>query len=88
MAAMSEARDKRLRIEALKIELPPAGRKRDDSKAHYFWTVQDLLKQGVTKREAYSIVAERYFKSPDTIRRVVERTEKAIRDKEATSSKQ
>lgn len=84
--AMTEASDKRLRIEALRISPPPAGRKRDNSQTHYFWAVRDLLKQGVTKSEAYSIVAERHSKSVDTIRRVVERAEKSIRDKKAKRS--
>lgn len=70
LEAMSEADRNKLRIKCLHIEPPKAGRKNNrDEIAMRFYEVHSLIEDGMACSEAYSKVAEKYFKSPDTIRR-------------------
>lgn len=74
---IDEARTKNIRLDCLHIAPAKPGRKSD--RIQVFWRfneVKELLRQGSTTAEAYEIVARKYFKSPDTIRREFERSKK------------
>ena len=71
---ISEAGINKFRIKCLHIEPPKPGRKKARSTTgHRLSEVYSLLKKGVSTTQAYKVVAEMHFKSPDTIRREYER---------------
>lgn len=71
---INEAIRNKLRIKSLFIEPPKPGRKDDDTTFFIRRTeVYELIKEGKSSTEAYKIVAEKHFKSTDTIRRDYER---------------
>lgn len=82
LKAMYEADRDKQRIKCLHIEPPKPGRKnnRDEIAARYF-EVHSLIEDGMACSDAYSKVAEKYFKSPDTVRRDYERLIKRSRKK-------
>ena len=74
LATIDEASNKKLCLKSLSITPPKSGRKAN-RKATFMkcWEVRALIQEGKTSTEAYKVVAEKYFKSPDTIRREYER---------------
>ncbi len=75
--AMTEAKEKKYKIDALGIKPPKSGRKENRTNIIFIvHAVRDLLLTGKSKTEAYNQVAEEESKSPDTIRRIFERTVK------------
>lgn len=72
--AINEATVKKLHLKSLHLHPLRPGRK-EDRKATFIKCreVMDLIKNGMTATEAYKVVAEKHFKSPDTIRREYER---------------
>lgn len=74
LATIDEASNKKLRIKCLDITPPRSGRKENRTGTFIkFREVKALIQDGKTTTEAYKVVAEKYFKSPDTIRREYER---------------
>jgi hypothetical protein len=77
LETMTEAKDKKYKLDALHIEPPKPGRKEDRVKIYdTVRAVHLLLVEGKSKSEAYNQIAEEQFKSPDTIRRLFERAMK------------
>lgn len=75
---LHECREKRLTIESLKIQPPRSGRKENRAgKGHILLSTSKLIKQGIPKQQAYDIVANQFYKSPDTVRRIYERAIKS-----------
>ncbi|WP_158675241.1 hypothetical protein [Thiohalobacter thiocyanaticus] len=78
---ITEIENKKVVIECLHITPPPPGRKEDTHfRAQVLFAVQQLLKTGLSKTEAYEAIATKHHKSPDTIRRMYERALKRRRD--------
>ena len=74
LETIADARDRKIRISALKIELPPPGRKKDRYlQASRHREVDKLIDEGLSKTDAYIKVGEKHNKSADTIRRSYER---------------
>lgn len=73
MESIHEAKEKKLRIDALKIQPPKPGRKAAEYISTALYEVHDLIKTGISKSVAYAEVAEKFHKAPDTIRREYER---------------
>lgn len=74
LEAIDEATRKKLRFKSLLIHPPKPGRKENRTETfirHH--EVTALIQKGKTATEAYKVVAEKHFKSPDTIRREFER---------------
>lgn len=80
LETITEIKNKKVAIECLHITPPPPGRKEDlHAKGQILFGVRSLLKTGLSKTEAYEVVAAQHFKSPDTIRRMYERALKGKR---------
>lgn len=76
--AMNDAIDKKYTLKSLRIHPPKAGRKRM-ARGHLsfiMYSVRNAIRSGKTASQAYQEVADRCYKSPDTIRRVYERQNK------------
>jgi len=74
LETITEIENKKVAIECLHITPPPPGRKKDlHARGSILRGVHSLLKTGLSKTEAYEVVAAQHFKSPDTIRRMYER---------------
>jgi hypothetical protein len=85
LKTISEADDKKIRLDCLHIKPPKPGRKQDHSEIfNRLREVKYLIKEGKTATEAYKVVAEKYCKSPDTIRRAYERKIKRGRMRKQT----
>jgi hypothetical protein len=79
LKAIGEASDRKFHLKVLHIHPPKPGRKEDRGKTFSRCReVKTLIQEGKTATEAYKVVGERYFKSPDTIRRDYERIIKTI----------
>ncbi len=77
---INEADTNKLRVNCLHIHPPKPGRKEDRAKTLIrFHEVNTLIQDGKSATEAYKVVAEKHFKSPDTIRREYERFIKKMR---------
>ena len=80
LKTIGEADANKLRIKCLHIHRPKEGRKEDRHETFTrFHEVKTLIQEGKTATEAYELVAERRFKSPDTIRRDYERNVNRLR---------
>lgn len=80
--AIGEATRKKLHFKSLLISPPKPGRKENRSATFIkFHEVKALIQEGKTATEAYKVVAEKHFKSPDTIRREYERIVKKHKQK-------
>ena len=85
MSVIIEAREKKLRIECLHIEPPKPGRKENRTERFIrLHEVRMLIKNGKTATEAYQIIADKFNKSPDTIRREYERAMKQNKERKKT----
>lgn len=74
LATIDEAGNHKLRLNCLHISPPKPGRKENRTETYIRLSdVRRLIQEGKTASEAYQIVAEQHFKSPDTIRREYER---------------
>jgi len=74
LKTISEAKDKKITLDCLHIKPPKPGRKEDRNVRFFrFHEVRNLIQDGMTAAEAYKVVAEKHFKSQDTIRREYER---------------
>lgn len=74
LESINEATNKKLLLKCLHIRPPKPGRKENRSEIFFrFQEVKTLIREGKTATEAYKVVAEKHFKSPDTIRRDYER---------------
>lgn len=74
---IAENRTKKHTIECLRITPPPPGRKQDlHFRSQVIFGTHELIAGGLSKTEAYRIIAEEHSKSPDTIRRIYERARK------------
>ena len=74
LETIDEAVKNKLRLKCLHIRPPKPGRK--ESRTATFIKCREvtaLIQKGMTATEAYKVVAEKHFKSPDTIRREYER---------------
>lgn len=77
LSTINEAESNQLRLESLYIHPPKPGRKKSDTEfVVRFHEIRKLTYEGISLTEAYKAVAEKYFKSPDTIRREYERFRK------------
>lgn len=85
LETINEASTNKLRIDCLHIEPPKPGRKQDRTK-HFiqFHEVRSLIQEGKTATEAYKMVAEKHFKSSDTIRREFERANEKLRKRKVS----
>lgn len=73
-AIINEADINKLRVECLHIQPPKPGRKEDRPETgNRLREVFSLIEEGTSATQAYKVVAENHFKSPDTIRREYER---------------
>lgn len=85
---VSEAENKKIRLDCLHIKPPKPGRKEDRDEAYTrFRAVRLLIQEGKSHTEAYRIVAEKHHKSPDTIRREYERRIKKSQQAKANREK-
>lgn len=83
--AIDEATTKKLNFKSLLIHPPKPGRKEDRTKTFIrLHEVKALIQSGMTATEAYAVVAEKNFKSPDTIRREYERIALKNRNRKET----
>ncbi len=74
LGTIDEADNNKLRLKCLHIRPPKPGRKENRTATFIKCReVMALIQKGVTATEAYKVVAEKHFKSPDTIRREYER---------------
>ena len=74
LEVVREAEDKKLTLECLNIKPPKPGRKDDRTeRGNRLFEVYSLIEKGMSATQAYKVVAETHFKSPDTIRREYER---------------
>lgn len=82
LKTITEADLNKLRLKCLHIHPPEPGRKRNPVETFFRWhEVNDLIQNGKTATEAYYEVAEKHFKSPDTIRREYERISRKTRER-------
>lgn len=83
LETIGEVDEAKISVKCLHIEPPKPGRKQIDRTAFFFRMreVMSLIESGMTTTEAYKVVAEKSFKSPDTIRRDYERLTKKKRMK-------
>ena len=80
LEAINEAGINKLSIKCLHIHPPKPGRKENRGETYFrFHEVKTLIQEGKAATEAYRVVAEKHFKSPDTIRRDYERIVKKMR---------
>ena len=85
LEVMDEAIGKKLRFKALNIYPPKPGRKGSRVEIlSRFREVKALIQEGASTTVAYKVVAEKYFKSPETIRRDYERLVKKSRKRKTT----
>ena len=71
---IDEASSAKLKIKCLHIKPPKPGRKKNRAEtSNRFREVKDLVQDGTAVSQAYKVVAEKHFKSPETIRRDCER---------------
>ena len=84
-----EARSAKLNIKCLRIEPSKPGRKENRAETFIrFREVKYLIQEGTAVSQAYKVVAEKHFKSPETIRRDYERlVKKMSKSKEAGAYK-
>lgn len=76
---IDEASVSKLRIKCLHIYPPKPGRKENRTETIIrFHEVKTLIQEGKAATEAYRVVAEKHFKSPNTIRRDYERIVKKM----------
>lgn len=76
---IQESYEKKYTMESLYITPPKSGRKENKIFLRIvFHEVREHLEKGLSKKEAYMLVAEKHSKSPDTIRRIVERINKKL----------
>ena len=82
---IDEASSAKLKIKRLHIKPPKPGRKKNKAETlKRFCEVKDLIQDGTAVSQAYKVVAEKHFKSPETIRRDCERfVKKMSKSKEA-----
>lgn len=74
LETIDETRINKLRVRCLYVSPKAPGRNKDATGAFFrFREVKALIQEGMTKSEAYAVVAKKLFKSPDTIRREYER---------------
>ena len=74
LETIDEASNNKLRLKSLHIRPPKPGRKENLTATFIKCReVMALIQKGMTSTEAYKVVAEKHFKSPDTIRREYER---------------
>lgn len=74
LKTLHEADESKLTINCLHVRPPKPGRKENRTALFIrMHEVRELLQQGKTATDAYHIVAEKHFRSPDTIRRDYER---------------
>ena len=74
LETIDEASNNKFRLKCLHIRPPKPGRKENRTATFIKCReVMALIKKGMTTTEAYKVVAEKHFKSPDTIRREYER---------------
>jgi len=75
IATIKESAEKKYDIESLKLSPPSPGRKKINihQKGIILFAIRDCVKAGLSPTDAYRIVADKHFKSPDTIRRMYER---------------
>lgn len=74
LTVISEVTTKKLEVDSLHIQPPKPGRKSDRRQTFVrLHAVKTLVAAGTSETEAYRLVGERHFKSPDTIRREYER---------------
>ncbi len=77
LGAIKEAEDNKLHLSCLHVHPPKPGRKENREQTFIrFDEVRTLIQDGKTATEAYKVVAEKHYKSPDTIRREFERAQK------------
>ena len=81
LSTVKEASDKKLTLKALKISPAKPGRKRDAAHFNRCHEVKELLQTGMAVTQAYLVVAEKFHKSPDTIRRDFERVIKKSKER-------
>lgn len=76
--AMNEADKKKYTLKSLHIYPPNAGMKKmpPHKLGFIMISVSQIIRSGKTATQAYQEVAEKCFKSPDTIRRIFERHKK------------
>lgn len=85
LETIDEAGSNKLSIKCLHIHPPKPGRKENRTEAFIkFHEVRTLIQEGKTATEAYKVVAEKHFKSPNTIRRDYERMVKNARKRKET----
>ncbi len=85
LETIDEATRKKLHFKSLLIRPPKPGRKENRTETfirHH--EVTALIQKGKTATEAYKVVAEKHFKSPDTIRREYERIVKKRSKRKST----
>ncbi|MBC7618038.1 MAG: hypothetical protein H7293_03435 [Candidatus Saccharibacteria bacterium] len=76
---IDQASSAKLKIKCLHIEPPKPGRKENRAETFIrFREVKDLIQEGTAVSQAYKVVAEKHFKSPETIRRDYERIVKKM----------
>lgn len=74
LEVVHEAEDKKLTLKCLDIHPPKPGRKENRNETgNRLIAVYALIEEGMSTTQAYKVVAEEHFKSPDTIRREFER---------------
>ena len=85
LETVDEAESNKLRIKSLDIYPPKPGRKRNRGESYFrFRELKALIQEGKTTTEAYKVVAEKHFKSPETIRRDYERLVKKMGKRKET----
>lgn len=85
LETIDEAISNKLSIKSMHIHPPKPGRKENRTATFIKCSeVRDLIQEGKTATEAYKVVAEKHFKSPDTIRRDYERIVKKMRKRKDT----
>ena len=74
LETIRETTHKKVAVECLRIKPPSPGRKDNEAqRLHIKIRVMNLVRSGLSKTEAYEIVAAELCKAPDTIRRAWER---------------
>jgi hypothetical protein len=88
LETIDESISNKLSIKSLHIHPPKPGRKENRGETYFrFHEVKTLIQEGKTATEAYRVVAEKHFKSTDTIRRDYERIVKRMRERKETGGK-
>lgn len=71
---IGECSEKRFKVDSLKIKPDKPGRKKDsETQWNMLHQTHSLIKEGLPKQESYELVAKKFHKSPDTVRRAYER---------------